>query len=241
MLRTMMQRQLTWHDFDSWVAWWAVFEGVLRDFMKHEELCFYPWIGPRNLPPGPLSNVDRSRAKLKIAAILDAVDKLLAHFGVMPVERAVTQLLVLVNDLTCRLLTYFEQKERTLPKLVSLLKSDAECKQLNRDFIQRLLVGEYGQDAVSLLTRSFGKDEQRQFKKDFLKPMGPFNVADYTDWVASFEKNHLARVAMEPEDIAPSARNPRRVDLLPGSKTFMRTLQRVTSWRNNAEAIAENT
>mmetsp|Transcript_22478 Transcript_22478/g.54927 ORF Transcript_22478/g.54927 Transcript_22478/m.54927 type:complete len:217 (+) Transcript_22478:2-652(+) len=202
-MKSMLTEQPTWDSVDNWVAWFAVFAGVLREFFKIEELILYPWVGTKMLTSGPLNTRSRSKEKFRVVGWLDRIEKLAATIGSSTLVESMRELVELINELCQWLLRYFELKEKQLPKRIRQARTEAECENAKTRMTKAALVSEYGTDAVALLSRALSKEQQKRFKRDHLPTSGVLNASGYPQWVYSFATRHIARARPEAGDATP--------------------------------------
>jgi len=189
------REELNAKDYEMFFGWWRVFSTFLLHYLKAEEEVLYPWIENAVRLQGLLAADKREKIKEHLRHVVVLIAKSETRFNTTSFEyeplyvlkRAVDKVALLSQE-------YFGYEERTLPRYVMSVYTEADKRELDKNMVNFYLKGSSPASDIVILTRWLQPDERDpkkllEWRYDNLKPV---IYAKYGMWWKKVNGKHLS-------------------------------------------------
>mmetsp|Transcript_3034 Transcript_3034/g.5366 ORF Transcript_3034/g.5366 Transcript_3034/m.5366 type:complete len:911 (-) Transcript_3034:1001-3733(-) len=179
-------------EIDDFYNWWEVFEAFVLDYFEIEERVIFHWIESR-IPLGQtrFSKTQRMVFKGRLSRLMHDIDDCEYKFTNLPAGEVLPRLLSCLDRFTPRLLEYFGEQERRLPRAIERKFTAEDKRWADEKMMAFMMDAKYTNELVVLLTRWLNQDQLKDWKRANLKGTARLS---YSVWRNQFNKNHIAIV-----------------------------------------------
>eukprot|EP00183_Erythrolobus_madagascarensis_P001577 CAMPEP_0185851674 /NCGR_PEP_ID=MMETSP1354-20130828/10969_1 /TAXON_ID=708628 /ORGANISM="Erythrolobus madagascarensis, Strain CCMP3276" /LENGTH=881 /DNA_ID=CAMNT_0028552709 /DNA_START=27 /DNA_END=2672 /DNA_ORIENTATION=+ len=179
-------------EIDDFYNWWEVFEAFVLDFFEMEEGIIFPWIESR-IPLGKsnFSQTQRSIVKGRLSRLMHEIDDCEYKFTNLPAGEVLPRLLECLDRFTPKLLEYFGEQERRLPRAIEVKFEAVDKRWVDENCLAFMMNAKYTNELVTIMTRWLNENQLREWKRNNLKGTARLS---YSMWRNQLNKNHISIV-----------------------------------------------
>mmetsp|Transcript_14866 Transcript_14866/g.31889 ORF Transcript_14866/g.31889 Transcript_14866/m.31889 type:complete len:340 (-) Transcript_14866:443-1462(-) len=148
-------------DIDDFYDWFDIFQMFVQWYFQLEEKLLLPWIEPTTYLAGILDEASRGRLREQLVSRLKDIEECHERFQHLPAGEVLPALISALDKFSPKLLEYFNEQERALPKAIASVYSEEDKNKLDERVLDFVRNSEDNHLIMHLLLRPIKNDAKK--------------------------------------------------------------------------------